>query len=209
MDFPRIDATERAAASNSPAGDASSDIDLVARIQAGDKNAEAELFERYGPRLYYLALSRPHSMADADDLRSETFLRVLSAIRNQQLRSPAALARFMLRTLDNVALEAIRRESQAARLPAQLMDDPRANVEQHFLDEGVKEAIEWTLRRLKPRERDFLHLYYYEELSKEEIAERIGIAGERVRLVKSRALKSFRERFLRNWRRVADTSGGR
>ncbi|HTC36908.1 MAG TPA: sigma-70 family RNA polymerase sigma factor [Bryobacteraceae bacterium] len=186
------------------ATDASPDIDLVLRIQAGDSSAEALLFERYGARLYYLALSRTGSPQDAEDLRSETLLRVLSAIRNHQLRAPAALARFILRTLDNVALEMMRRDSQASRLAA----DPRANAERHFLDDRVKDAIEWTLARLKPREREFLRMYYYDELSKEEIARRIGIAEERVRLLKSRALKSFRERFLRSWRKDSDTSGG-
>jgi RNA polymerase sigma-70 factor (ECF subfamily) len=191
-----INASEAASAEK-----ANPDIDLVARIQAGDSGAETVLFERYGARLYYLALSRSGSPQDAEDLRSETMLRVLSAIRNRQLREPAALASFILRTLDNVAREAIRRESQALRIAS----DPRANIERHFLDNSVKEAIEWTIARLKPRERDVLRMYYYEELPKEEIARRIGIAEERVRLLKSRALQSFRERYLRVRRTNSDT----
>ncbi len=185
--------------------DSGPDIELVARVQAGDSSAETLLYERYGAQVYYLALSRTGSPQDAEDVRSETILRVLSAIRNRQLRAPAALARYILRTLDHVALEMIRRESQASRLAA----DPRVNTERHFLDDRVKDAIEWTLGRLKPRERDFLRMYYYDELPKEEIARRIGIAEDRVRLVKSRALKSFKERFLRGWRKHSDTNGGR
>src|SRR5580693_6263133 len=80
MDSRPIDASER-----SGTWDSNPDIDLVARIQAGDSSAEALLFERYGARLYYLALSRTGSPQDADDVRSETLLRVLSAIRNRQL----------------------------------------------------------------------------------------------------------------------------
>jgi len=38
-----------------------------------------------------------------------------------------------------------------------------------------------------------LRMHYYEELPTEQIAERTAIAPERVRLVKSRALKHFRE----------------
>jgi len=200
MDSGPIDATEGAAPSESAA-----DVDLVARIQAGDSAAETQLFERYGARVYYLALSRTGSAQDAEDIRSETLLRVLSAIRNQQVRSPAALARYILRTLDNVALEFGRQDFRIKRLAA----DPRANIEQNFVDDRVKDAIESTLARLKPRERELLRMYYYDELSKEEIAQRIGVAEERVRLLKSRALKSFRERFLRGWRKDSDTSGGR
>jgi RNA polymerase sigma-70 factor, ECF subfamily len=199
MDSRPIDATEGAA----PLAE-NPDVDLVARIQAGDTQAEAQLFGRYGARLYYLALSRTGSPQDAEDLRSETLLRVISAVRNNQLRAPAALARFMLRTLDNVAREMRRQESHDSRIAS----DPRNNAERHFLDDRVKDAIHGTLSRLKPRERDFLRMYYYEELPKEEIARRAGIAEDRVRLLKSRALKSFRERFLRGWRKDSDTSGG-
>ena len=62
-----------------------------------------------------------------------------------------------------------------------------------FLDREVQLAIEKTVEKLKSRERTILHMCFYEELSTEEIAKRMSIAPERVRLVKSRALKHFRE----------------
>ena len=65
------------------------------------------------------------------------------------------------------------------------------------MDPAILKAMEMVLQRLKPRDRDFLRLYYYEEMSKEEISARLGIDPDRVRLVKSRALKSFREFYFR------------
>lgn len=173
--------------------DSSGDPDLVERIQAGDTTAEDRLYTRYSARLYYLALIRLRSPHDAEDVRSETFLRVLSAIRNRELRSPGALASFFMRTLDNVVLEIQRKQHRAHRAAP----DSAVPIHKYFLDDAVQGAIESTLARLKPRERDFLRMYYYEELPKEEIARRTGIAGDRVRLLKSRALKSFREMYLR------------
>ena len=46
-------------------------------------------------------------------------------------------------------------------------------------------------------ERDVLRMLFYEELPPEDVAQRSGIARERVRLVKSRALKHFREVYAR------------
>jgi len=169
------------------------DVDLVMRIQSGDTAAEGILYQRYAPRLYYLALVRVRSPHDAEDIRSETFLRVLTAIRNRELRTPGALASFCMRTLDHVALELERKQRRADGFTA----DAAASVHEHFLDDDVKAAIERTLARLKPRERDFLCMYYYEELPKEEIARRTGMIEDRVRLLKSRALKSFREMYVR------------
>lgn len=170
------------------------DADLVQRIQSGDTGAEETLYQRYSARLYYLALVRVRSTHDAEDVRSETLLRVLSAIRKRELHSPAALTSFCLRTLDRVVLEMQRKQKRAERF---LPDEPAPSIREYFLDDDVKAAVERTFARLKQRERDFLRMYYYDELPKEEIARRTGIAGERVRLVKSRALKSFREMYLR------------
>jgi len=177
-----------------PNSEFTADADLVQRIQSGDPAAGEILYQRYSARLLYLALVRVRSRHDAEDARSETLLRVLSAIRNRELRSPGALASFCLRTLDHVVLEMQRKQKRAERF---VTDEPTHCIHEYFLDDEVKAAIERTFARLKPRERDFLRMYYYDELPKEEIARRTGIAGERVRLLKSRALKSFREMYLR------------
>jgi len=169
------------------------DAALVERIQSGDQSAEALLHGRYSARLFYIALVRQRSRHDAEDASSETLLRALSSIRGGQLRTPSALASFLFRTLDNVILEMCRREQRAGRREF----DSEASIPDYFLNLDVKGAIERTIERLKPRERDFLRMYYYEELPKEEIARRTGITSERVRLLKSRALKSFREQYLR------------
>ena len=54
-------------------------------------------------------------------------------------------------------------------------------------------AIAEVARHLKARDREFLRMYYYEELPREEIARVLGVREERLRLIKSRALKRFRE----------------
>jgi RNA polymerase sigma-70 factor, ECF subfamily len=191
----------------------STDIQLVTNIQNGHSEAEAALYERYAARVYYLALREARSPHDAEDVRAETFLRVLQAIRGNQLRSPAALASFILGTTRNVLHELFLRRKQAEK-----GTDPE-NValttpshEKHFLDSEVQHAIERTIVRLKPRDRDVLRMHFYEELSPHEIARRSGIAPERVRLVKSRALKHFREFYSRmnraTYQKKLDTQRG-
>jgi RNA polymerase sigma factor (sigma-70 family) len=174
----------------------SGDVELVASIQQGQSHAEAALYERYAARVYYLALRESRSTHDAEDVRAETFLRVLQAIRNNHLRSPESLALFILGTTRNVLRELYVRRRQAQQTdPPEVVELPAPSHEQHFLDSEVQRAIERTIVRLKPRERDLLRLHYYEELPTHEIARRVGVAPERVRLVKSRALKHFREAY--------------
>ena len=178
-------------ADQAPAPDAALVQGILNRVEsAGD-----ELFEKYSKRVYYLALRELRSRADAEDVRAETFLRVVKAIRNQQVRSPEMLGSFILGTARHVIMEAIRSPHRAAsERDVPDIASPEPDPE---LDEDVRQAIESTILRLKPKEREFLRWYYYDNLTKEEIARRSGIDAERVRLVKHRCLKSFREVYAR------------
>lgn len=191
---------------------APADAELVAKIQSGDTDSEAALFERYSARVYYIALRDTRSRQDAEDVRSETFLRVLQAIRGHQVRSPEALSGFILGTTRNVLKELfLRRKRSGTQEPPEAADAAVPSHEQNFLDMEVKSAIAHTIERLRPREKALLRMHFYEELPTPEIARRTGIAPERVRLVKSRALKRFREFYARVARTHAakklDTAG--
>jgi RNA polymerase sigma factor (sigma-70 family) len=173
---------------------APTDTELVAKIQNGHSEAEAVLYEKYAAKVYYLALRESKSPQDAEDVRAETFLRVLQAIRSHQVHSASSLSGFILGVTRNVLRELyVRRSQTRGSILGDDVDPPVPSHERLFLDREVQVAIERTLVRLKPRERAVLRMHYYEELPTEEIARRAAIAPERVRLVKSRALKHFRE----------------
>jgi RNA polymerase sigma-70 factor (ECF subfamily) len=175
------------------------DSDLVSRVQQGDPAAESNLYQKYSERILFLALSELRSRPDAEDVRAETFLRVILALREGRLRKPDSLPSFLV----GIALNVIR-EHTRQRAGHESLTDLEAEIagtgspESVFLDEEVAQSIAATARHLKPREREFLRLYYYEELSKDEIARVLGIKAERLRLIKSRALKRFREIYERS-----------
>ena len=162
---------------------------LVARIASGDPAATTELHDQFSPRIYFIALREMRSHADAEDVRNETVVRVLEAIQNDRLASPSALPSFVLATARNVIREFGRKGRRAESIAQR--DFPAAAAA--GVDHTVTRAVESVLRRLKPREQEFLRLYYYDELTKPEISRRLGIREERMRLIKSRALQSFRE----------------
>ena len=154
----------------------------------------AQLHQTFAKRIYFFALRELRSHAAAEDVCNETLIRVMESVRAGKVTSPESLPGFVGGTARNVIREFRRKDGRAGALGDR---DFAAPEEAATVDPAVRRAMEETLLRLKPRERDFLHLYYYEELSKEEISNRLGIVPERMRLVKSRALKSFREFYLR------------
>ena len=148
----------------------------------------------FSSRIYYIALRKLRSKTAAEDVRNETLLRVIQALRAGTLRTPDALPAFVLGIARNVVLEELRKQNRTDELGDR---DFAGEIPEEPADPAVKRAIESTMDRLKPREKDILRLTYFDELSKEEISERLGILPDRVRLVKSRALKSFREFYWR------------
>ena len=172
----------------------SPDTELVTNIQNGQSGAEAALYEKYSAKVYYLALRESKLPHDAEDVRAETFLRVIQAVRNHQVRSAEALPAFIVGVTRNVLRELYARRRQAGDdISTEAVHLFTASHEHLFLDREVQLAIAKTIQRLKLRERNILRLCFFEELSTEEIARQMSMAPERVRLVKSRALKHFRE----------------
>lgn len=170
-----------------------SDGELATSVSAGDVMAEGAVYEKYSERVFFLALSERFSRDDAEDIRAETFLRVLQALREGKLRKPDSLPSYIVGIALNVMREHKRQRAGTDSLTDREYEIPGGDSpEAAFLDKEVSRAIEEMATQLKPRERQFLRMFYYEELPKEEIARTLGIKEERLRLIKSRALKSFR-----------------
>ena len=75
--------------------DAAASADLVRRIAAGEEGAEAELLERCGRTLRFLARRHARDAADAEDLFQETLMLALEKIRRQEVREPERLGAFL------------------------------------------------------------------------------------------------------------------
>jgi|ERR1051326_3653330 RNA polymerase sigma-70 factor (ECF subfamily) len=171
-----------------------SNQELVARIRQGDAEAEALLYEKFSARVYFTALSETHSKEDAEDARAETFLRVIQALRQDKLHSADSLFAFIVGITLNVIRELVRQKYRADSLEDYEDDIARDDsMESAFLDAETSRMLEKAAQQLKPREQQLLRMYYFEELPKEEIARKLGIKAERVRLIKSRALQQLRE----------------
>lgn len=175
--------------------------ELVHGIRVRDPQAESDLYARFGARIWYLAFRELRARDQADDVRSEALLRVLVAVREGRLRTPEALPGFVLQTARNVIHEMWRSGRRTVSLDAGAGGVPEPSTETAFADEPQKRALERAMQGLSPRDQAVLRLCYYEDLSREEIAQHLGVMSERVRLVKSRALARFRAAYAEITRR--------
>lgn len=167
-----VDEAARAAGPSS-AAQASPGADtreLARRVQAGDVQAFAELYDRFAARVMGLALRIVRSRADAEDVVQEVFVQAWRQMaRFDDTRGALGAWLFTItrtRALDRLRRRAVRRETEAPP-PEQAAFPAAAPQPEHAL------AVRQALAGLAPGSRAMLELAYYEGLSHSEIATRL------------------------------------
>lgn len=146
-----------------------------------DKTPE-QLVRAYGDMVYRLAYAQTRSRHDADDIFQEVFLRVVQ--RRPSFDSEAHEKAWLIR----VTLNCLKSHWRAAwRRHDVPLDDriPCPAPEERALDDA--------LRRLSPKARAAVHLFYFEGYTAEEIARMGGEKPSAVRTRLTRARAQLRE----------------
>src|SRR5262245_43019859 len=166
------------------------DADLAPRIAEGDRDAEAELCRRMGPRIRLYGLRHLRSPAAADDLVQHVLVTVLEALRAARLREPEKLAHFVLGTCRRTVLDgrrtSRRQDALLATFGGDLIPDPPAMP---TLDDR---QLARCVQSLKERERSVVVMTFYDERSAPETARSLGISEANVRVIRHRALRQLR-----------------
>src|ERR1044071_1956634 len=82
------------------------DRQLIARLQAHDETAVHELAERYGSRIYQLALRQMKNREDAEEVTQDVLMKVYRKIG--AFRGDSALSSWIYRITFNTAMSRLR-----------------------------------------------------------------------------------------------------
>ncbi|MBR6538437.1 MAG: sigma-70 family RNA polymerase sigma factor [Bacteroides sp.] len=153
-------------------------------------------FTRLRKRLLHMATSYLHSSYDADDVLQDAFCRLWP--RADSLDTPQVAEAMAVTTVRNLSIDKWRRRTTReeaefdAERDTRLSESPVEEMERQERYEQLKLLIE---KELSPVQQQILHLREYEELEMAEIAERVGMTQENVRVNLSRARKRIREAY--------------
>lgn len=155
---------------------------LIRRAQVGDKEAVSALYRTYAPAIYRYIFYRVPTIADAEDLTAEVFLKMVEGLPGYQLTGvpfEAWLYRIATARLNDYYRRNRRRPQ--SELTENLSDARPAPEEQLQRTEEV-EALRAVLRRFDQEEQTILLLRFVERKSHKEVAD---ILGKTVSAVKS------------------------
>jgi RNA polymerase sigma-70 factor (ECF subfamily) len=179
---------------------------LVDRAQAGDRDALEELYLIHFDRIYgylHLTVGNRH---DAEDLTTQTFVRMLESIGRFRWQS-APFSAWLFRIAHNLSMDhfrAARRWQPEEEVPEPAGAEERSAEEQAFHSIGRQSMLE-MIDDLSDDQRQVLSLKFLFNFSNGEVATILGKTEGAVKSLQHRALVSLQKQMERS--KAADDGG--
>jgi RNA polymerase sigma-70 factor (ECF subfamily) len=174
------------------------DKSYVDRLRDGDPSTEQHFASYFGQLIGIMLRARYLSPERIDDVRQETFRRVIAALRRDGgIRDPDRFGAFVNSICKNVLRENARewfrnlaiQKEHSHSLP-KLVD-----LENALISRETEEKVREILAEMKPRDRQLLRAMFLEEKDKDEICREFGVEREYLRVLLYRAKVRFRSTF--------------
>lgn len=115
---------------------------------------------------------------DWEDVANEILTQAIAKIQSGEFRGDSSAGTFIYTIASRRIVDYIRQKSRVLRhVPEpEPYPDPHQTVEKREREEAIARAV----RSLKPKFQKILYLYYYQGLTREEVARRMGLSPRRV-----------------------------
>jgi RNA polymerase sigma-70 factor, ECF subfamily len=178
------------------------DAGYLERLQHGDVRTEGHFAAYFGELIKLKLRSRVSSPEALEDVRQETFVRVLTLVRANEVRDPERLGALVNSVCNNVLLEHYRTKGRGT---ANIDEMP----EEHFVatettgagleSREAQRLVRKILSDLPERDRRLLQLVLLEERDKDIVCAELGLSRDYLRVLVHRAKRSFKFFYLQRF----------
>ena len=166
-------------------------VELVTRAQDGDRQAYSELYARFQPSVYAVALACLRDAQASQELTHDVLVQAFEKL--SQLRQPAAFPGWLRQTATHMAINRVSRHGQSTYATDVVLDEmtaPSASPLEQLISREQITQVRQSLARLKPLDRDTLLAFYYDDQSLETISQQaeapIGTIKRRLHVARQR-----------------------
>lgn len=166
---------------------------VIAAFRAGDQRALAEIYGRWSPLIYSLAVRSLRNVTDAEEVTQRVFMAAWTS-RHTFDPARARLPAWLIGITRNKIADAHAARSRQAQLQTQMINDARSKnmFEPADLTERLMLADE--ISRLDAVPKQVLRMAFYDDLTHAEIADRMGLPLGTVKSHIRRSLLKLRDR---------------
>jgi RNA polymerase sigma-70 factor (ECF subfamily) len=169
------------------------DREYVVRLKAGDVETQRHFTAYFSDLLVIKLRSRLRSAQHIDDVKQETFLRVLLVLRRDGLEHPERLGAFVNSVCNNVLLELFRADKRTSPMDdAPEPSDDRDDPERYLVTQQRKALVRKVLDHLPAKDRELIEQVFLQERDKDQVCRDFQIDREYLRVLLHRARNRFR-----------------
>jgi RNA polymerase sigma-70 factor (ECF subfamily) len=173
-----------------------SDVELLGLIAGGDVRAVGELYDRYSPTLFPIALRIVRDRSEAEDVIHDAFVAV-NERASQYAADRGSVIAWLVTLVRNLSIDRTRRRERRGTLAREVLPhEPPASVrdpERLTSDASEREKIRRALGSLPEAQRQTLEVAFFEGLSYPEIAARENVPLGTIKSRAARALAALRD----------------
>jgi RNA polymerase sigma-70 factor (ECF subfamily) len=167
----------------------------VERLRAGDFPTQEHFVAYFSDLIQIKLRSRLRSPESIEDVRQETFTRVLTALRNGKILRPDRLGPYVNGICNHVLQEHYRATSRdSCFLDEEDQDPPDESADVFALlnTKQTGEKVRKVLDRLSERDRRLLREVFLDERDKDEVCRDFGVDRDYLRVLLYRAKQAFK-----------------
>jgi RNA polymerase sigma-70 factor (ECF subfamily) len=164
---------------------------LIERVKAGDKEAFTGLVNSYKDMIYTVCLRMLNSEADAEEAAQDVFVKAFRSMGSFQARSK--FSTWLYRIAYNNCISVIRKKVKMIDLvdevPEGEVDEMAMNGLENLSAQERSRYLKIAIDSLAETDAVVVTLFYYDELSLEEIAQLTGLTSSNIRIKLHRSRK--------------------
>lgn len=171
------------------------DSSYLDRLRAGDFSTQQHFVAYFGELIRLKASKRLRSMSAIEDVRQETFTRVLRLLAEQRIHQPERLGAFVNSVCNNVLHEQHRLENRELSPDEEFVDavpDRALGAIDAIALRQMQQSVRQILDELSGRDRCLLKALFLEERGKDEVCRDFGVNRQYLRVLIHRAKQSFK-----------------
>jgi len=168
--------------------------EYVERLREGDPSTEQHFVAYFDQLLRIKLRARMLASETVEDLRQETYIRVLVTLRKDGVRQPERFGAFVNGICNHVIQEFYRVSNKTSPWDDSYLEmpDKEVDTEGFLISKQMKDRVRKAVQELPKKDRELLQAFFLEEKDKDDVCIQFGVDRDYLRVLLHRAKDKFR-----------------